>query len=1282
MAGARQGGRGGERSRTAVVEPVVAPLEGARALTSAEPSPGLLTLRAEDRLPHALNPAPGGGAAGQAAADGAAEAGVKTAAGDARTSRADRRRGWRGSRAGQRRRFSGLGGRLFLLVFLFGLAALALEYVGKPVKMPVWVVAEVEARLNRALAGALPDGALSVGGIEMTLGDDWVPRFLMDDLRLLQPGGRTLLALPETYLSLDPAGLLQGQLRARSLRIVGARIAIHRDRDGHFDIALGGGQGPRIDTLAALFATFDRAFALPALTHLRGVEVEALSLSLTDQRAGKTWEVGDGHLSIENRPAELAAQLSMSLVAGGSAPAHAVFTAVAAKGTGSARISAQVDRVAAVDLAAQTPLLSWLGVLDAPISGRIAATIDTKGIEALDGSLDIAAGALKPSAKTTPIAFDKASLSLGYDSAAGRIILNELTVQSRTLRLTSKGQSYLVDEQGKTITGALSGRRPAAFLGQIQVAGLSIDPAGLFAAPVQFSQGSADLRLRLDPFAIDIGQVSLTDGGEHLAASGQVAADEGGWRVGVDLTLNQISRDRLLSLWPLQLVPGTRSWVANNIRNADLSDLHAALRIAPGTEPRTELSYDFKDADLSFMAKMPPVKGADGYATIQGKTYTQVVSHGEVTPPEGGPIDVSGTVFAVPDITAMPAVAHIDLHMSGALTATLSLLDQPPFFYLQKAGQPVDLGSGPTVVSAQITLPLIPRVMPWDVDFKVAAQVSDFTSEKVVKGHVVTAPILRVAASPKGMTIAGQGLLGKVPFDVTLQQDFPVQLPPAEGEPDHLTPASATAEPPGPRLPEALNDPTANTPVPAPGALPLPGTLALAAPLVVPKVADLPPAAAASAAVPPARMTGRVTLSQDAVSEFGLGLPAGMVTGQAQAEVSLQLAKGVPGQLRLSSDLAGMTLAIPDLGWRKAPEATGRLETEIRLGTPPQITRLDLTGAGLAAQGRVTLNAKGGLDVAQFDKVTMGGWLNGAVSITGRGPASPVALAVTSGSIDLRKFPQNRSSGGSSSGSPLSISLQSLRVTEGIRITGFAGDFSLKGGFNGTFSGAVNGSAPVTGTAVPTRYGTAVRILSPDAGLTMQAAGMFSSAHGGDLDMTLVPRPKSGEYDGQATIRRFRVKYGSVMADLLSAISVIGLLDQLAGDGIVFEHAEAQFLITPTAIDIQKGSAIGASMGVSVEGLYHSDSGLLDLRGVVSPIYMLNGIGSILTRKGEGLFGFAYRLTGDADKPDVSVNPLSILTPGMFRDLFRAPASTLTPPVPPPPGTQTAAPAAPNRGDK
>lgn len=1119
-----------------------------------------------------------------------------------------------------RKHRSGLWGRLVFLALVFGLGALTLQFLGRSLPMPVWVVAEVEARLNRTLADALPGGALSLGGIDLTVGDDWVPHLVLDDLRLLQGDGQTLLALPETYLSLDPAGLPKGQLRAKSLRVVGARIELRRDQQGNLLLALGSGEGSKIDSLASVFASLDHAFALPELTHLTQVQVEGLSLTLTDLRAGRTWQVGDGLVTLENRESEIAAQVSLSLVGGGTAPARAVVTAIAGKGTGSARVTVQVENVAARDLAAQTPVLGWLAVLDAPISGRLAARLDLKGIAALDGRLAFGAGALQPAPKATPIAFDSASLGLAYDPAAGRIVLSDLSVQSRTLRLTTKGQAYLVDAKGQMMTGGLSGRIPAAFLGQVEISDLSVDPAGLFAAPVTFHQGGVDVRLRLDPFTLDIGQFALNEGGEHLGLSGKISADPAGWRVALDLTLNQISRDRLLALWPLRLVTGTRNWVESNIRNAALSGLRASVRLAPGEETRAELSYGFSDAQLRIMPKMPPVTGADGYATIQGKTYTLVMSKGTVTPPQGGALDVAGTVFRVPDIRVNPAIANIDLHMSGALTGVLSLLDQPPFSYLQKAGQPVDLGQGHVTLSAQIRLPMKGRVMAWDVSFQVAAKIADFASDVLVKGHHLTAPLLSVQATPKGFSISGKGLLGKVPYDGRFVQDLPD---------NRLSPQEQA-------LQNGLTEGIYITPAPRP--------------------------------VPPARITGQVTLSQASVDEFALGLPDRMVAGAAQAIVTLDLPKAAPPVLTLRTDLNGMTLAIPELGWRKPATAPGRLEADIRLGSAPEVTRLDLSGAGLTAKGKVLLHPNGTLDVARFDTVKIAPWLNGTAEIASQADKAPVSLAMTSGTIDLQKFPQANAIGPQATtneGNPIRVVARSVKLAESLRLTGFEGNFTTTGGFNGAFSASLNDAAPITGIAVPSRYGTAVRIKSDDGGQALKAAGVFASAQGGDLSMTLVPRADMGTYDGTAAIRDIRVNNGSLMVDLLSAISVVGLLDQLRGAGIVFDNTYAQFVVTPKTIDVQRGSAIGASLGVSFEGLYHSDTDKLDMRGVVSPIYVLNGLGSFLTRRGEGLFGFAYRLKGPSRTAEVSVNPLSILTPGMVRDLFRAPAPSLDLPTNP-----------------
>ena len=1085
----------------------------------------------------------------------------------------------------RRRQKTGLGGRLFLLMVIFGLALTAYAMVGKSVGLPVWAVAEVEQRLNTALSEVLPDGALSVGGIEILISDDWVPHLVLDDVRLLKTDGQTLLSLPEAHLTLDPKGVLQGAFRAKSVRIVGARLAVRRDRDGHFDLNLGTGEGPKIDSLAAMFDAADAAFAQPALINLTNIDLEALSLSLTDLSTGRTWEVGDGRLSIENREDALAAELGMSLVAGGSAPSRAVLTVVSDKGAGLARVTAQVDEVAAKDLAAQTALLGWLGILEAPISGQIAATIDTSGIQELTGRLDIGAGALKPSEAATPVTFDHASIGLGYDPLAGRVLLTGVTVESETLRLNASGRAYMVDEAGQPITGALSGRQPAAFLGQIEISELKVDPAGLFEKPVEFTQGAIDLRLRLSPFQVDLGQVTMSQGDQTLAVSGRISVEKGGWRSALDVSLNKVSLDGLLALWPKRLVPNTRWWVETNVRNAEMRNVRAALRIAPGATPQVALGWSFAEADLRFMKKMPPITGADGYATIVGKTYTLMLSKGIVTPPLGGAVDVSGSVFAVRDITVVPAIADVHLLASAPLTAMLSLLDQPPFHYLEKARQPVTLGDGQALVDASISLPLVPKIGFGDVKYAVKGQVENFVSDQLVKGRRITAPVLTVLADQNGMSIDGPGLIGKVPFDVTFRQDF------------GLTPQ-------------------------------------------------------------PSRIEGAVTLSQAAVEEFGLGLPKSMVSGEGPGLVAITLPRDAAGRLRLTSDLKGIVLALPELGWRKPANTTGRLEAEVTLGAVPEVTSLKGEGAGLSAAGRVSLKGSGELGIASFSTVKLGGWLDGAVEITGRG-ARPVGLAVTSGTIDIRKFPENRGSSGSAEGSPISVALDALRITDGIRLNGFSGEFSLKGGFNGDFSGRINGQTPVTGSVAPSKNGTAVRVQSNDAGDAMRSAEMFSSAHGGALDMTLIPTTTSGQYNGSAKISNLRVKYGSAIADLLSAISIVGLLDQLNGDGIVFNTAQAEFLLTPNAIEVRKGSAVGASMGVSMSGIYYSDTSRLDMTGVVSPIYLLNGIGAILTRKGEGLFGFAYRLRGTASEPEVKVNPLSILTPGMFRDLFRAPAPTL-----------------------
>ncbi|MDZ4136594.1 MAG: DUF3971 domain-containing protein, partial [Paracoccaceae bacterium] len=861
---------------------------------------------------------------------------------------------------------------------------------------------------------------------------------------------------------------------------------------------------------------------------------------------------------------------------GGQTPAQAGLTLVAAKDTSEARLTVTVDRVAAADIAAQSAPLAFLGVLDAPISGQISSTLDTRGrLAALEARLSVEAGALRPTPQTRPVPFEAAGLFFTYDPASERIDLRDLTVQSASLRLTASGQAYL--------PGVRAGL-PDTALGQIRFSQVMIDPEGLFVEPVRFTEGALDLRVKLDPFSVDIGQLSLTDGAHRLVAKGAVAAEAEGWRVGVDIALDEIAHDRLLALWPVSVVPRTREWIFENVQEGQLFDVKAALRLAPGTEPRLSLGYEYAGADVRFLRTLPPIEDGYGYASLEGKTYTQVINRGHVTSPTGGMIDVAGSVFAVADITQKPATADITLKTEGSLTATLSLLDEPPFNFLTKANQPVTLGEGRARAEARLRLPLRKGVRISDVDWTVAGRISDFRSDTLVPGRALVAADLGVSASPAGLEIAGKGTLEGVPFDGVYRQRF---------SPEHA------------------------------------GT---------------------------ARIEGSVELSQAAAEKLKLGLPAGLIRGVGRADVAVDLVRDVAPRLSLQSTLEGVGLAIPALGWAKPQGGTGRLEVEASLGKPAAIDRLELEAAGLSARGSVRLKADGTLDLARFSSVRLGGWLDATVDLAGRGAGQVPAVSVTGGSVDLRRMDRGQAGQGGGGGDvgPLRVALDRLTVTEGIALTGFRGTFATRGGLNGDFNGRVNGKVPVTGSLAAVPKGSAVRVRSEDAGGVFSAAGIFPNARGGSFEMVLQPRGPSGDYDGSLKMTNVRIRNAPVLAELLSAISVVGILEQMNQTGLLFSEADAEFRLTPRAIEITRAAAVGASLGVSLAGLYITEGGRLDMQGVISPIYLLNGIGAFLTRRGEGLFGFNYAVKGTAANPSVSVNPLSIFTPGMFREIFRS----------------------------
>lgn len=408
---------------------------------------------------------------------------------------------------------------------------------------------------------------------------------------------------------------------------------------------------------------------------------------------------------------------------------------------------------------------------------------------------------------------------------------------------------------------------------------------------------------------------------------------------------------------------------------------------------------------------------------------------------------------------------------------------------------------------------------------------------------------------------------------------------------------------------------------------------------------------------------GRADLSAETLAGFGLRPPPGTLSGGAPVDLRLDLGGGGPGVLRAESELQGLGLAIPQLGWRMTEAASGRLLAEITLGPVPQATTLSLSAPGLTATGAATLTAAGGLDRLRIDRMVVGDWLDVTGALIGQGAGRPPAVEITGGRVSLAGLPQFPQGNGGPV--PITARLDRVEASPTLALTGLEGLFEAGGGsgITGEFTAGVNGRAGLSGILGRNEFGPDLRLLSADGGAVLRAAGIFENAYGGRMTLRLRAREVPRTFRGVLAIDGPRLRDAPAMAELLSAISVVGLLEQLGGDGIALGEVDARFVIEPGRLVLNEGTAVGPSLGISMDGVYDLSSRRFDMQGVVSPLYIVNGlVGALFAPRREGLFGFAYRLTGSAEDSSVTVNPLSILTPGIFREIFRRPPPELTEP--------------------
>ena len=190
-----------------------------------------------------------------------------------------------------------------------------------------------------------------------------------------------------------------------------------------------------------------------------------------------------------------------------------------------------------------------------------------------------------------------------------------------------------------------------------------------------------------------------------------------------------------------------------------------------------------------------------------------------------------------------------------------------------------------------------------------------------------------------------------------------------------------------------------------------------------------------------------------------------------------------------------------------------------------------------------------------------------------------------------------------------------------------------------------------------------LKIHTINAGGVFRFFDIFDNMKGGELTITgtfddVIP----GEpLNGLLYVRKFRVKNAPILTQLVSVLSLTGLLEILDGKGLSFKRLELPFLLHRGISKFTSARASGPSLGFTASGSVNHKDDILELEGTIVPAYALNSVlgklpvlGKILTggEAGGGVFAANYKLSGLVGEPKISVNPLSALTPGFLRNVF------------------------------
>ncbi|MDQ6437153.1 AsmA-like C-terminal region-containing protein [Mesorhizobium sp. LHD-90] len=667
--------------------------------------------------------------------------------------------------------------------------------------------------------------------------------------------------------------------------------------------------------------------------------------------------------------------------------------------------------------------------------------------------------------------------------------------------------------------------------------------------------------------------------------------------VAVAVSARDLEVSAAKQLWPWFAASKARAWVMDHLFGGLLQQASVEFRVLPGRlgngvplSPE-EIVGSFAVADTRFdtVGKLPPIRDADGVVKVSGYDVEITMSSGAVFLPSGRTVSGKNGTLTVARSNKPPVIGKFDVDIEGEAAAVAEFAALDPINAMRVIQiDPADL-SGRVSGHVITDIPFQKGIDPKTLEWMVDLDYKDLSVAKPFSGQRLSDADGHINVEPTQATMTAKGLLNGVPANISMVEPL---------------------RPEGPQRGRKVV----------------------------------------------------LTLDDAARKKFAPGLNA-LVSGPMKVAVDDD-----NGTRRVVADLTGARLDIPWVGWSKGAGVAAT--AEFTMQTTDQginLSDFELTGKTFLIAGAVTISG-GQLASARFDRVRLNRDDEVRVNVArvGKGYRIDVDGSGLDARPIIKTFVSNTGGKGGSAASPnFSVNLDVARVTgfngetlSDVKLTSQGSRTSLTGSSGGgravSFSNGAEGGRKQ------------MRIEAADAGALLRFLDLYKNVQGGTIKVVLAGAGDAG-MAGQVDARNFRVVNEARLASIVStapAGSDGSLRDAMRKDidtsSVSFERGYAQIARGDGYLKLVNGVVRGPQIGATFQGTLYDPKGQMDMTGTFMPAYGLNRLFGELPLVGDllgngrdrGLIGVTFKLDGDAKAPRLQVNPLSVMAPGIFRQIF------------------------------